>query len=56
MKKSSQPWTVVYEIYGGKKPITRRFSSERKARAFYRSLWNRRLPPMNQSIHEPSEK
>lgn len=34
-------WLVEYVLYGSTKKIVRRFPTEDKARAFYKSLWKR---------------
>lgn len=54
--RDPQPWTVTYLNWGSKREIVRRFSAERRARAFYKSLWQRRMPPVEQGIRGPSGK
>lgn len=45
-KKKSNPkkWVVTYTLWGRKKPVVRRFMTEREARAFYKKLFRRGLP------------
>lgn len=52
--KEERPWSVVYRTFGSKKAITKRFVTEKAARRFYKSLWQRRLSPESQSIVPPS--
>jgi hypothetical protein len=51
-----RPWRVTYRNWGSKRKIVRRFKTEPKARAFYKSLWRRRMPPYDQGIEGPSAK
>lgn len=48
-----RPWSVVYRHWWSKRPITRRFATERAARAYYKSLWRRREPPVSQAVVGP---
>lgn len=47
---AKQEWTVRYELMDKKKPINRHFSTEKKARAYYKKLWFRWPPPASQTI------
>lgn len=49
-KPSPKKWVVTYTPWGRKKPLVRRFGTEREARAFYKKLCQRSLPPSTQGI------
>jgi hypothetical protein len=54
MGDQKRKWTVKYVLGDPKKPIIRRFATESKARAYYKSLFARRYAPALQSVYQES--